>query len=120
MKLFDAEILSIKKCHECYRLAFMYPDDSFVKVCSFKHPVIWAKSEGFNYWPAKAMTFENNVISVRYFGDHEIDNIPIARCFAFSQNPPEKMLLREHERMLFDAYGTINKEWIYSDVNFSK
>lgn len=103
MKLFDAEIQSIKTCHECYALASAHPDDSFSMACSFKHPVIWAQSERFSYWPAKAMTFKNKVINVRYFGDHQIDNISVEKCFAFSQNPPDKILLEGADKILLDA-----------------
>lgn len=107
LELVDAEIRSIETCHECYALASTHPDDSFVMTCSIIHPVIWAKSSGFTYWPAKAMKFENGVINVRYFGDHETDNVPLANYYAFSQQPPEKTPLTETDNILYEASLTV-------------
>lgn len=79
----------MKRCHECYSNASKHPNDSFKMVCSVKHPVVWVKTDGFSYWPAKAMTFENNRVNVIYFGDHETDKVPLERCYKFSWQPPE-------------------------------
>lgn len=79
----------MKRCHECYLNAAKHPNDSFVMVCSVKHPVIWAKTDGFDYYPSKAMAFDNNCVDVVYFGDHECDKVPLKRCYEFSQHPPE-------------------------------
>lgn len=103
LELVNLEIRSIETCHKCYALASAYPDDSFVMACPLKHPVIWAKSNGFSYWPAKAMKFENDIINVRYFGDHEVDDVPLANSYAFSQQPPEVILLEENLNILYEA-----------------
>lgn len=88
-KLVEDEILSIQTCQECYKLASDHPTESFTMVCKTLHPVVWAQSDGYNYWPAKAMKFDNNSIHVRYFGDHELDMIPLKNCYNFSRKSPD-------------------------------
>lgn len=86
----DEEISSIKKCVQCYLNAYLHPQTSFVMVCENPHPIIWSKTEGCSFWPAKAMSCENGMVHVRYFGDHSTDNVPIENCYKFSANTPDE------------------------------
>lgn len=83
------EILSIMTCPECYKLASDHPNGSFSMTCKTLHPVVWAKSDGYCYWPAKAMKFEENLVHVRYFGEHEMDFLPLKNCRNFSRKSPK-------------------------------
>lgn len=89
VKYVDEEIASIYKCSECYSNAHKNPDNSFVIPCKQIHPVVWAKSEGFAYWPAKAMLYEQNFVHVTYFCEHTTDKIPLENCYQYSLQPPE-------------------------------
>lgn len=91
VKFVHDEIFSIQKCTECYMNASAHPNTSFVMPCHQTHPVVWAKTDGYNYWPAKAMCTTNELVHVRYFGDHTVDAVPIKNCYWFSLEPPETM-----------------------------
>lgn len=86
----DEEIESIMDCTQCYSNAFENPSESNVKLCSQVHPVIWAQSDGYDFWPAKAMRCKGQEIRIRYFGDHTVDNISYEKCYKYSENPPKK------------------------------
>lgn len=89
IKFIDDEILTMKKCAECYKNAYKNPETSFTMPCSRLHPIVWAKTDGFNYWPAKAIAYNGEVVHVIYFGEHSVDGIPVKQCFLFSATPPE-------------------------------
>lgn len=89
-KFVDDEIFSIYACPECYSNASTHPDGSIEIPCQKMHPVIWAKSNDYSYWPAKVMACNNDTVVVEYFAEHTIDNIPLQNCFKFSPQPPEK------------------------------
>lgn len=90
LKTVDEEIIGITECHECYAEKVKDPVASFVVPCKRIHPVVWAKSDGFQYWAAKAMYCENGEVHVRYFGDHSADDIPIGNCYQYSAQPPDE------------------------------
>lgn len=88
-KYVDDEISSIQTCTECYVNASENPRDSFVMTCQQVHPIVWAKTDGYHYWPAKVMFNQNESVHVRYFGDHSVSTIPVQNCYLFSSEPPE-------------------------------
>lgn len=46
-------------------------------------------SGSFPYWPAKKICVEDQLVHVRYFGEHTTDKIPCDNCYPFSSEPPE-------------------------------
>lgn len=89
VKIVDGEILIMTKCIDCYELMSSYGDKGFKMVCNSMHPIIWAKSADFGYWPAKAISFEKNMVFLKYFGDHAFEAIPLESCYEYSPQPPE-------------------------------
>lgn len=85
----DDKISKIAECAECYGISVQNPKNLFLIPCKKNHPVVWAKSQGFDYWPGKAMVFKENVVYVRYFGDNSGDEVPLDRCYQYSPQPPE-------------------------------
>lgn len=88
IKYVDEEIFSVEKCIECYSNASEFPDDSFVMPCDPPHPIIWAKFERFNFWPAKLMSMDGEMVHVRFFGDHTNANVSTECCYQYSRDPP--------------------------------
>lgn len=83
------EIQSILICAECYKNADDYEENSFVLPCENPHILIWAKAEGFIYWPAKAMTVvDGNSLNVRFFGDHATAVVSAFACYLYSEDNP--------------------------------
>lgn len=80
----EDEITSIIECPDCYA------NESFILPCKQIHPIVWAQSNGFEYWPAKAISFKNNLVHVRYFGDSSADDIPVDSYYQYSPQPPVK------------------------------
>lgn len=100
-KYIDEEILSIEQCAQCYENAFLHPQESFVMKCDQKHPIVWAKSENFDYWPAKQMSKdEDGSIHVRYFGEHTVDRISIGNYYDFALGPSQKSQTHQTELYL--------------------
>lgn len=85
----DEEIASIMQCNQCYNNAYVSPKNSFVMPCDSPHQIIWAKMEGFNFWPAKAMSANQEMIHVRFFGDHTVGDVQITNCFQYSKKSPD-------------------------------
>lgn len=85
----DEEISSVKKCTQCYHNAFEFPENAFVMRCDAVHKVIWAKLDGFNYWPAKLMPISDKIVDVRFFGDHTNASVNLDHCYLYSKNPPD-------------------------------
>lgn len=83
VKLLDEEIEKIVECPDCYGKKIETP-------CKNVHPLVWAQTDGYHFWPAKVMDFKNDKIHVRYFGDRSLDFLPLGKCFAYSPEPPEK------------------------------
>lgn len=64
------EVDSIKTCRQCYVNVFTFPDESFAMVCDPPHLIIWAKYTDYCYWPSKVMNTTDQMVHVRFFGDH--------------------------------------------------
>lgn len=99
----DEEIKSVKICNQCYENAHIYPDTSFVMPCNTPHLIIWAKPEGFPFWPAKAMTINDGKVHVRFFEDHTISDLEPENCYLFSEETPEDSIPS------VETYGTALK-----------
>lgn len=105
MKCFVEEIERMKICSECYSIAHANSERPAVMPCKKKHPVIWAQSEGFNFWPAKAMEYDENtrLVHVQYFGDSTLDEVKLENCYQFSQQAPEKFTTDISDELYKDA-----------------
>lgn len=89
VKFIDEEITSIISCTECFSNDVKKPGAAYVTPCSQVHSVIWSKSEGFGFWPAKVLLCKNDMVHVHYFADHSADRVHIENCYKYSKEPPE-------------------------------
>lgn len=91
LKYVNEEAESILLCEECYNNAYQHSQDSFVMPCKTPHLILWALSEGYGYWPAKAMTVNliNRTVHVRFFSDHSTAEVPEGSCFLYSKECPD-------------------------------
>lgn len=88
-KFVDEEISSSKECTECFEIIFRN-SNGFSIPCKNKHELVWAKSPKFCYFPAKLMRrFDDESISVRYFGDQCSDRIEAGNFRAYSEICPD-------------------------------
>lgn len=85
VKHFAEEIKSIRGCEECYTNAYEQGESSFATPCNRPHLLVWANAMDYGFWPAKVITVNDNVIHVRYFGDHTTDNLEPGNCYLFSK-----------------------------------
>lgn len=87
-KICKQEMYEIDTCHECYYNANT-KKDWFSEVCSKPHILLWAKLKSFPYWPAKAMVINSaQLVSVRFFGDHDRAWVPVKDCYLYSSKDP--------------------------------
>lgn len=88
VKVCKQEMYEIETCHECYYNANTRKE-WFTEVCSRPHILLWAKLKSFPYWPAKAMVVNpQQLVSVRFFGDHDRAWVPVKDCFLYSDKDP--------------------------------
>lgn len=71
------------------------PNSWFTMVCAKPHIVLWAKVEGWNYWPVKMMSTEGSIVNVQFFGEHTEADVAVTKCFFYSEaypsaKPPKK------------------------------
>lgn len=87
----DLEMYDIEMCSDCFDRSNTMAN-WFTEVCNPPHLLIWAKMNGYPYWPAKVIgvvgrRFANIRIDVRFFGGHKRTKVPPANCKLFSDNP---------------------------------
>ncbi|XP_055543640.1 MYND-type zinc finger-containing chromatin reader Zmynd8-like isoform X2 [Wyeomyia smithii] len=94
MKICKQELNEIEACNECYFNANTCKT-WFTEVCTKPHLLVWAKLKGFPFWPAKLMSVNSNqLVDVRFFGDHDRAWVPIKECYLFCEKDPNTKLQR--------------------------
>ncbi|XP_053694903.1 protein kinase C-binding protein 1-like isoform X2 [Sabethes cyaneus] len=94
MKICKQELNEIEACNECYFNANTCKT-WFTEVCTKPHLLVWAKLKGFPFWPAKLMSVNTNqLVDVRFFGDHDRAWVPIKECYLFCEKDPNTKLQR--------------------------
>ncbi|XP_058823136.1 MYND-type zinc finger-containing chromatin reader Zmynd8-like isoform X3 [Topomyia yanbarensis] len=95
LKVCKQEMNEIEACNECYFNANTCKT-WFTEVCTKPHLLVWAKLKGFPFWPAKLMSVNNNqLVDVRFFGDHDRAWVPIKECLLFCEKDPNT---KQHRR----------------------
>lgn len=89
---FKKELLDMESCPECYY--HLYCDESnepdpFVRLCDPPHDIVWAQLTGHPYWPAKCLKVVKGIAHVRFFGEHEISDLPLSKIFHISESHPK-------------------------------
>lgn len=86
--LVSAEIDSVKTCLQCHINENTH-SRWFSMLCPMPHLIIWAQKKNVRYWPAKVMSFDEQKVKVRFFGGHhKLANVPINKCFLYSESSP--------------------------------
>lgn len=108
-------------CAQCFSNA-IENDNSMVQLCDPPHLLVWAKTEGSIYWPAKLMSVDGESAEVIYFGEFLEGRVPVDKCLIYtverpdaSSNVPNKKLfntgLEEAKRYIENItakYGSFN------------
>ncbi|XP_071491868.1 uncharacterized protein, partial [Diadema antillarum] len=95
-KTFQNEMNEVETCPDCYVTSINKRTNWFAEVCTKPHTLIWAKLQGFPFWPAKAMKEKDGLVEARFFGQHDRAMIPVHNCFLYSNQipfPPSKKRL---------------------------
>lgn len=97
----EKELYDIEVCGECYHRSNT-KQEWFTEVCDPPHLLVWARTPGFPYWPAKviAATGAQNKIDVRFFGQHEMCNAYADDCLVYSKTIPNERLSNRKQREL--------------------
>uniref|UniRef100_A0A8D8CAC1 Protein kinase C-binding protein 1 n=1 Tax=Culex pipiens TaxID=7175 RepID=A0A8D8CAC1_CULPI len=94
VKVCKQEMNEIEACNECYFNANTCKL-WFTEVCTKPHLLVWAKLKGFPFWPAKLMSVNSNqLVDVRFFGDHDRAWVPIKECLLFCEKDPNTKMQR--------------------------
>lgn len=87
MDFVDNEIKCIKNCNECYANGISQPESWFTLACSKPHLVVWIKTfYSDTEKPAKLMAVNGQSVSVNFFGDHSLADVPATDCFLYSES----------------------------------
>lgn len=92
VEIVDELIAKIKQEYDCMSKCFdCYSNEDkdanwFEIVCRRPHCIVWAKLEGFPYWPAKVMSVDQSEdrVDVYFFGDHTYASISTSKCYLYS------------------------------------
>ncbi|XP_055306334.1 MYND-type zinc finger-containing chromatin reader ZMYND8-like [Sitodiplosis mosellana] len=88
------EIESVEICAVCYSNENEHPDSGFTMACTKPHLVLWAKVPGWDYWPGKCWSIDDQMVFVRFFGDQMEADVPAAKCFLYSKTNPSRLIER--------------------------
>lgn len=92
----EQEIQNLKLCSECYENAYKNPDNSFMMPCKTPHILLWVDCVQYGFWPAKLMKYDGeNMVSVRFFGDHTNACVLSSECYIFSEVIPKNKYVRD-------------------------
>lgn len=92
LKIVKEEVVSIRDCEECFLNAYHHDaETAFVMPCKLPHLLLWSYWEDYCYWPSKAMYVEDtqNLVNVRFFGDHTTLTMSAEKCYLFSKDRPD-------------------------------
>lgn len=87
-ELCNRNVNSIRTCAECFENWINDPHNYFSNVCNNPHLIIYAKAEGFPYWPSKLMSINGNMANVAFFGDHTQADVPLKKCILYAKRNP--------------------------------
>lgn len=84
----ESEIKQIEMCAQCFSNA-IENDNPMVQLCDPPHLLVWAKTEGFIYWPAKLMSIDGESAEVIYFGEFLQSRVPVDKCLIYTVKRPD-------------------------------
>lgn len=77
-------------------------------ICSKPHTILWAKMGNYPFWPAKLLSVEGNIASVRFFGEeHGRANLLVSDCYLYSQEIPNKYEIKLQGKYFHQAIKVI-------------
>lgn len=85
------EIDLIKTCADCYKnVHTIKSKDYFIEPCLKPHRLVWAKTSGYPFWPAKVVRYNEHMDSVKviYFQDHTESTLKTQNCLMISEEYP--------------------------------
>lgn len=85
----NLDLKHINMCSQCYKNGIDH-ENPMVELCDPPHILVWAQTTGFNYWPAKLITWKGETANVIYFGEYLEAKVPTQKCFIYSKQRPDK------------------------------
>ncbi|XP_055307849.1 MYND-type zinc finger-containing chromatin reader Zmynd8-like [Sitodiplosis mosellana] len=121
VKVVASDLKYIKLCAQCYRNGIKSAN-SMIELCDPLHLLIWGKTEGFNYWPAKLMSVQGRKANVIYFGEFLNAQVNVEDCLIYTEKRPDikariveydlfKVALKDAEKYISnikEKYGFFN------------
>ncbi|KAJ8871207.1 hypothetical protein PR048_027513 [Dryococelus australis] len=74
------------------------------------HVIVWAQMKSWPCWPAKVMSVKNDMVNVRFFGDHDRTRITINGCFLYSKEIPQ--VPRKKVQKAFEKAQQVGVDWL--------
>lgn len=72
LQMISDDVKEFQLCSQCYvRRLRLSCSNWFVKVCRPPHMLCWAKMETYQPWPAKVFRICEDLVDVRFFGQHD-------------------------------------------------
>ncbi|XP_071804612.1 uncharacterized protein [Asterias amurensis] len=88
IKICEYEVKEIEICPDCYLSACLKRDKWFCEVCRDPHKLVWARLQGFPFWPSKVIREKDGQLDVRFFGQHDRAWVPVSSCYMYSSEIP--------------------------------
>lgn len=97
------EMYDMSVCGECFKNSNERLD-WFTTLCKVPHLLVWAKTPGHPYWPAKVIAIRNGMVDVRYFGIHQRSFIAEENIFLYSRENPNAILSKKNHENIIACY----------------
>lgn len=89
-------------CKQCYSNS-IESTTWFTLVCDNAHLLVWARTVGYPYWPAKLLSVQANQVCVQYFGGHDYSSVSRENIFYYSEENPNQNLSPKNKKMVDDC-----------------
>lgn len=94
-----SEVYDLNLCQECYKNSHENCN-WFTLLCKVPHLLVWARTTGHPYWPAKILGAQGTQTCVKYFGDHARSLVSQDNILLFSANNPNKNLSAKNRKLI--------------------
>lgn len=97
----EKEMYDFEMCDQCFERA-VGTGNWFTELCNPPHLLVWARLNGYPYWPAKVIGIQSsaNKLDVRFFGEHAMAKVNVQDCLIYPSKDPNRPLDEKTEKSI--------------------
>lgn len=102
-----SEMYDLNLCQECYKNSHENLN-WFTLSCKVPHLLVWARTKGYPYWPAKILAAQGTQTCVKYFGNHARSLVSQDNILLFSVDNPNKNMSAKSRKLIEEVIPVWN------------